>query len=244
MNGFAKVAIGAIATSLLAWGSHAVTGEAYIDGIEGEAQEAFAGLEPGEGASVAMQRDPLSRMAVVSGVDDPAERDRIRAALLTVPGVKSVSFGDEGEEFTGPSIDAEQTTSAEVSDCQDNVDAVMADKVITFRSGSAYMPDSSLAVVDEVAAVLTECPGLAVRVEGHTDARGSNAINATMSQERADRVAAALAERGIDASRITAEGLGSSQPVMEGTSAEANAANRRIAFTVSAGSILREGGEE
>lgn len=245
MTGLGKFCVGAAATSLIAWGAHAISGPSYIDSLESEAQFAFAGLDTPDGASVEIARDPLSRTVVVTGVTGSAEQRRVDAALSEVPGIRSVRFlGEpEGDASDGiaPAIDldANEATAEAVADCQDGVNAAMAGKVINFRSGSAYMPDRSLAVVAEVAEVLTRCPGLAVRVEGHSDARGSEEVNTIMSQERADRVAAALVERGVDASRITAEGLGESELLMEGTSAEANAANRRIVFEVSAGSVLQ-----
>ncbi|VVS98054.1 OmpA family protein [Erythrobacter sp. EC-HK427] len=238
MTGFGKFLVGAAATSLLAWGAHAMTGAEYIDGLESSAQSTLDGLGLPDGATLAMKRDPLARVAVISGVTDPAERERIRAALLAIPGMGGVEFTDaaDGSGEAAPAADAgEATESAEVVACQSDIDAVMAGKVINFQSGSAYMPDSSLAVVAEVAEALGNCPDLAVAIEGHTDATGSPAVNQTLSQARADAVAAALTERGIAAARISATGKGSSEPVMEGASAEANAANRRIEFDISGG---------
>ena len=249
MTGFGKFLVGAAATSLLAWGAHAVAGEHYIDGLEEDAQAAFATLGAGEGAAVAMQRDMLARVAIVSGVTDPAERERIRTGLLAIPGMKDVTFADAADAQDGADMAAAQGTddapeSTEVTACQSDVDAVMAGKVINFRSGSAFMPDSSLAIVSEVAEALSACPDLAIAVAGHTDATGSDDINQRLSQARADAVAAALSERGIATDRITATGRGSSEPIMEGTSPEANAANRRIEFGVGTTGSAAAQGEE
>jgi len=237
MTGLAKFLVGAAATSLLAWGAHALTGEDYINGLEGNAQEAFAGMDAGEGATVAMARDPLARTAIVFGVTDQAEQDRIRAELLALPGIGAVSFADEADgDAAGSEGDGEDAAAvAAVAECQSDIDEVMAGKVINFRSGSAYMPDTSLAVVDEVAAALSNCPDLAVTVEGHTDATGSVEVNTTLSQARADAVAAALTERGVEATRVSSAVLGSSEPVVEGMTVEANAANRRIEFELASG---------
>ena len=249
MTGFGKFLVGVAGTSLLAWGAHAMTGAGYIDGLEEQGRAALAAGNF-DGATLTMARDPLSRVAVLDGVDDPALRAKIEAAVLATPGIASVRWaGDDGAAGAaaaagdGDGDGSGGATAEAVTACQSDVDTLMADKVITFRSGSAYMPESSLKVVDEVAAAIKDCDGMTIAVGGHTDATGSDEVNTTISQARADAVAAALTERGIDAGRITAKGFGSSQPKVPGDGA--NEANRRIEFTLGTGAVTgaSEGGE-
>lgn len=245
MNGWIKGLIGAGGASLLAWGAHSATGTDYVQGIEEGAQSALAETGIG-GAGVTMQRDPLARIANVTGVTDPAERDRIRAALLAVPGISEVRFeGDADGGTGGDGADGDAAASAgdadassgasdaQVADCQGALDTFAAENPINFRSGSAYLTPAALRTVDGLAERLTGCTGMSVAVGGHTDATGDDATNISISQNRADAVAAALAERGVAAARITATGFGSSQPLVEGNGA--NEANRRIEFTLSGG---------
>lgn len=233
MTKFGKFLVGAAVTSLLAWGAHAMTGRDYIDrlGSDGTGALSAGGFD---GVTLAMASDPLARVAVLSGISDPDARARAEAAVLAVPGIASVRWAD-GEVVSAPVADApsEPATAQEVTACQDNIDGLMAGKVINFASGSATIAADGLAVVSEVAEALSGCDGMAIAVGGHTDATGSAEVNQRLSKERADSVAAALAERGIAAERITATGYGSAQPVMEGTGAAANAANRRIEFDLS-----------
>ncbi|MEL7445224.1 MAG: OmpA family protein [Pseudomonadota bacterium] len=253
MTGFAKFLVGAAGTSLLAWGAHALSGAGYIDQLEarGQAMMADNGLDD---VSLTMQRDPLSRVAVLDGITDPDQRAKAEATALKATGISAVRWADEtsasgganadgadgtgGGEGTDAAVNATAGASeAQVVDCQTDVDDLLEDKVITFRSGSAYMPNSSLAIVDQIAELLGECAGMAISIGGHTDATGHSEINQSVSQARADAVAAALVERGVGETRITATGFGSSQPVVEGDGA--NEANRRIEFTLSNG----DGGE-
>ena len=231
MTKFGKFLVGAAATSLLAWGTHAMGGVQYVDGLHQGAQQA---LEQGGFAGVrfAMQRDPLARIAVMSGIADPVERARAADAVLAVPGIAGVRWVDDAAPAAaGAAGDAAPPASApEVASCQQDVDALMAGKVINFATGSAAMPAASLALVDQVAGALKDCDGMTIAVEGHTDATGVPAANQALSQARADAVAAALAERGLAAARISATGFGSSRPVQQGSDAAANAANRRIEF--------------
>ena len=249
MTKFMKLLVGGVATSLLAWGAHAVGGEKYVSSLGDNASAALAkaGIE-GVSVDDPAQYNPLSRIMVLSGEGLSAEqRAAAEKAVRAVPGVAGVRWAGDAE--TAADADAgtgDAPSQAAIDQCQGKVDAVMKGETITFRSGSAFMPDSSLAIVDTVAAALKECDGMAVAVGGHTDSTGSAAVNQSLSQGRADAVAAALAERGIDAKRITAKGFGSSQPKVPGDGA--NEANRRIEFTLSgagspAAAAPQEGGE-
>ncbi len=261
MHGLTKGLIGAGAASLLAWGSHAADGAEYIGSLEGEAQATLA-ASGADGATLTMQRDPLARIAVISGVTDPAERARIEAQLLANGRLREVRWatsaiaaetgysaqladGEVAAELSTGIEDAEAVTGAsaeQVADCQGEVDAFMAGKSIVFETGSAALAEESLAIVDGLSQRLTVCTGMSVAVGGHTDATGTDAINQQVSSARANAVSAALAERGVAPARITATGYGSSQPVVE--SDGANAANRRIEFTLDAGGDAGSGAEE
>jgi len=251
MTGFGKFLVGTAGASLLAWGAHALTGADYIDGLEESGQTALSGSGI-DGVTMSMARDPLARVAVLDGITDPEARAAAEAAVLATPGITAVRWANgsavgDGEAGDGDgsadASDADATTGASaeaVVECQTDVDALLAGKVITFRTGSAYMPDSSLAIVDDVAELLGGCTGMSVAVGGHTDATGAAETNDLLSQARADAVATALAERGVGAARITATGYGSNQLAVPGDGA--NEANRRIDFTLSSGES-DEGGE-
>ncbi len=226
MNGFAKGVTGAVVASLLAWGAHHMTGEDYINGLEAKGKEALAG-EGMDGISLEMKRDPLERLALLDGTDDPEQRKAVEAALAA-KGITRVKWAGDDDAAAAP---VEGASEEVVANCQAELDAIKEGKTVTFRSGSAYMGEDSLGLIGELADKLNACEGTNVAVGGHTDATGSDEVNQNLSQARADAVAAALAERGVDASRVTATGFGSSQLKVEGDGA--NEANRRIEFTLS-----------
>jgi OOP family OmpA-OmpF porin len=66
-------------------------------------------------------------------------------------------------------------------------------------------------------------------LEGHTDSKGSDAYNQSLSERRAAAVKAKIVEDyGIDPSRITAEGYGESRPIADNATDEGRARNRRV----------------
>jgi len=104
---------------------------------------------------------------------------------------------------------------------------------VFFDTGSSTIQARSLPLLDEVVAILQEHPEVVLlRVEGHTDATGDAAANLKLSRGRANAVVDYLIGQGVDMDRLDAVGLGSTKPVAEGTSEEANAANRRVELVV------------
>jgi outer membrane protein OmpA-like peptidoglycan-associated protein len=65
-----------------------------------------------------------------------------------------------------------------------------------------------------------------IRIEGHTDSIGSDAANMDLSRRRARAVGEALAEAGIDGSRLDLEGYGARRPLPD-TSPDSGV-NRRV----------------
>jgi len=86
-------------------------------------------------------------------------------------------------------------------------------------------------LLDEVAAVFEQNPGLRVRIEGHTDSIGTAAYNLKLSLRRANSVMEYLVKKGIAKERLHAEGFGFTRPVATNKTKEGRALNRRVQLT-------------
>ncbi|TVR03163.1 MAG: OmpA family protein, partial [Deltaproteobacteria bacterium] len=109
---------------------------------------------------------------------------------------------------------------------------VVVDTRIEFAFDRATLREDAEPLLDEVAAVLAELPGLAVRIEGHTDDVGAHGYNLRLSEDRAAAVRAALIARGVEAERLSTRGLGPTVPLDPAGTQEARERNRRVEFHV------------
>ena len=79
---------------------------------------------------------------------------------------------------------------------------------IEFDLDRASISRASAIELDKIAAILVEQPNLKIEIRAHTDARGNDAYNLKLSQERAEATMNYLVSRGVSYSRITAKGFG------------------------------------
>ncbi|WP_438016558.1 OmpA family protein [Sorangium sp. So ce315] len=104
---------------------------------------------------------------------------------------------------------------------------------VQFDTDKATIKPVSDPLLDEVAQVLKEHPEIIlIEIQGHTDDRGTDEHNRTLSQNRANSVMAALVRRGIDSTRLTAQGYGRDQPIDDNKSEAGRQRNRRVQFNI------------
>ncbi len=104
---------------------------------------------------------------------------------------------------------------------------------VNFETGKADLKIESFPVLDELVAYLNRKDDEKIEIGGHTDNVGKPAANILLSMERAKSVMAYVITKGIDASRLTAKGYGSSIPVASNATAEGKAMNRRTEVKIS-----------
>jgi OmpA-OmpF porin, OOP family len=103
---------------------------------------------------------------------------------------------------------------------------------IFFDTDKASIQSRSFGLLDEIGSALRARVTMTVRIEGHTDARGTRAHNLQLSQSRAESVRAHLIGLGIDASRMEAKGFGPDQPIETNKTAAGREKNRRVEFFI------------
>jgi outer membrane protein OmpA-like peptidoglycan-associated protein len=126
---------------------------------------------------------------------------------------------------------ATQGTGVTVDRTADNQLKVNVPSDISFDTGRADIKPELRPVLDQFAQGLDAT--LHVRIVGHTDNTGSDAINEPLSVDRAESVRDYLSARGVAAQRVEVSGVGSRQPIADNASAEGRARNRRVEIFLS-----------
>ncbi|MGB3547496.1 MAG: OmpA family protein [Saprospiraceae bacterium] len=122
--------------------------------------------------------------------------------------------------------------------------------LVTFDSGILYGFDSSTLSaasktnLDNLVTILNKYPDTELTVDGHTDSKGSDTYNQTLSEKRAASVADYITMKGIMRSRITTVGHGEMQPVATNDTEEGRAQNRRVEVAIVADENLQNQANE
>jgi outer membrane protein OmpA-like peptidoglycan-associated protein len=104
---------------------------------------------------------------------------------------------------------------------------------ILFASNKFALLNTAMTKLDQVAEALkAQGSDKQMVVEGHTDSQGSDRINQPLSLNRATSVRDYLVTRGVDSSKISAIGMGSSHPLLDNRNAENRANNRRVEIII------------
>jgi outer membrane protein OmpA-like peptidoglycan-associated protein len=117
-------------------------------------------------------------------------------------------------------------------ECQAAVGTLNTVEPVRFERGRSKLDRQSRAALDRLAATAGGCPQVALKVIGHTDARGKAKRNLVLSQRRARAVVSYLIDKGIDAKRLEAVGYGEERPVAPNDTARNRAKNRRIELEI------------
>lgn len=103
---------------------------------------------------------------------------------------------------------------------------------IQFESAKSVIRPVSYPILDKVVQVMNEQVAYLLEINGHTDNIGDKTFNLELSRQRAQAVKAYLESKGIQSTRLTANGFGDTQPVSDNNTSTGRALNRRVEFKV------------
>lgn len=99
---------------------------------------------------------------------------------------------------------------------------------VTFAVNSSAVDPRFRSTLSKVGSTLAQYEKTYVDVMGHTDSTGTDAYNQSLSERRAQAVAAILVGDGVNNARLATKGYGESQPKASNTDEAGRSANRRV----------------
>lgn len=99
---------------------------------------------------------------------------------------------------------------------------------ILFATSSSTLNAASQSSLNSFATSLKNNPDTDVQIFGHTDSTGSDKVNNPLSENRAKAVYTFIQGKGVVGSRMTFQGMGSTQPVADNATTVGKAQNRRV----------------
>lgn len=116
---------------------------------------------------------------------------------------------------------------------------------VTFESGLLFDYDSDVLRAEAkrnlatLASSLDKYPGTNLLIVGHTDDRGSDGYNLSLSERRAAAAAAYLAGQGVTGARLRSAGRGESEPLASNGTDTGRQQNRRVEVAIYASEQLK-----
>lgn len=127
---------------------------------------------------------------------------------------------------------ATQGTGIGVTQTADNQLKLDIPSDVSFDSGRYNIKPGLHGILDRFATTLNQNPVTTVRIVGHTDSVGSDAVNNPLSVNRAAATRDYLVARGVSSQRIGIDGRGSHEPIADNSTAAGRAKNRRVEIFV------------
>ncbi len=122
--------------------------------------------------------------------------------------------------------------------------------VVEFSSNVLFGFDSSTLSadaktnLDKLVKVLNVYPDTDIEIQGHTDSKGSETYNRTLSEKRAGAVSGYLTSKGITYNRVRINGFGESLPKYDNTTDDGRSQNRRVEFLITANEKMKAEAEK
>ncbi|MDP2723142.1 MAG: OmpA family protein [Bacteroidales bacterium] len=121
--------------------------------------------------------------------------------------------------------------------------------VVEFSSNVLFGFDQSNLSTDakinlnKLVKVLNAFPDTDIEVQGHTDSKGSEAYNNSLSLDRAAEVSDYLSQNGVATNRISIKGFGETVPKYSNSTADGRSQNRRVEFLITANEKMKADAE-
>jgi len=164
-------------------------------------------------------------------IEDSAAVDGVDQSQLDS---SDVSIDSVDSDLTALESDANGPAIALVDEAEsaqsmlDNPSSVIASRVVYFQYDSAKVSEDSLSMLEAHGNFIASNGNVSVRLEGHSDERGSREYNIALGDRRAQSVRRILLFQGASADQLETISYGEEQPAMSSHTEDSWSKNRRV----------------
>ncbi|HCP82326.1 MAG TPA: hypothetical protein DIT67_12370 [Octadecabacter sp.] len=215
---------------------------APIDTVEA-AEAAIAAVQPIEDLVPLAPAEPANvseQLAELLTESNEVEVTRSSGfSIDTLEQARDVALGAEATTTTSDAapvgldfFEAAQESLARDNQCVDELRILASQARVYFPSGGLTGSSEGVGQARILGLLAQQCPGVTIRVEGHSDPSGNPIINQRLSLERAEAVVARAAASGVDSRLYEAVGLGDGVPSLVSGPQPSAFYDRRVEFSI------------
>ena len=202
---------------------------------ESDAIKARAAAEDAQAATARAQSEMAASQASSADAVSAAQEDAERSRLAAQQAQASAQLAETDKAAMRTRLSEQLNAILQTRDTARGLIVSMSD--VLFDTGRFTLKPSAREKLARVAGILIAYPGLDIEVGGYTDNVGSDAMNQTLSENRAGTVRDYLVQEGVAMSAVSAKGFGNRLPVASNDNSSGRQQNRRVELLVSGEAI-------
>jgi len=202
---------------------------------DSDAARARSDAADSQAATARAQSDMANSQAASASAVSAAQADAEQSRLAAQQAQLSAQQAETDKAAMRVKLAEQLNTILQTRDSARGLIVSMSD--VLFDTGKYSLKPGAREKLAKVAGILLAYPGLNIEVGGYTDNVGGDAMNQTLSENRAGSVRDYLVQEGVATSAVSAKGFGNTLPVASNDNSAGRQQNRRVELLVSGDAI-------
>jgi outer membrane protein OmpA-like peptidoglycan-associated protein len=202
---------------------------------ESDAAKARADAADAQSATVQAQSDLAKNQALSTDAIAAAQADAEQSRLAALTAQTSAQQAEADKAAMRTKLSEQLNSILQTRDSARGLIVSMSD--VLFDTGKYSLKPGAREKLAKVAGILLAYPSLNIEVGGYTDNVGTDAMNQTLSENRAGSVRDYLVQEGVLTNSVSAKGFGNTLPVASNDNSSGRQQNRRVELLVSGEAI-------
>jgi len=202
---------------------------------QAQTDEATRQKEQAQAEAAKAQSDMAASQAASAAAVAAAQSDADQSRLAAQQAQQGQQQAEDDKTAMRTRLSEQLNSVLQTRDSARGLIVSMSD--VLFDTGQYSLKPGAREKLAKVAGILLAYPGLNIAVGGYTDNVGGDAMNQTLSENRADSVRDYLVNQGVATGSVSATGYGNTMPVATNDNSAGRQQNRRVELLVSGDAI-------